>query len=164
MPPHRHQCRSGPARVPFQERTARTAQRVKVRRGERGVPLGMPAGTHYATEKALATVMGPRDEAWLEARWADPETRVLVVAGTRVRPVDGRIPWLAPAEASYAGRRVLLGERDGRTWFALLVERDDAPGDRAELSAELGRRRGHDRLPGLVDHWRPGAGEGDRRT
>ena len=39
------------------------------------------------------------DEAWLEGRWADPETRVLVVAGTRIRPVDGRIPWLAPADA-----------------------------------------------------------------
>ena len=87
------------------------------------------------------------DEAWLEERWADPETRVLVVAGTRVRPVDGRIPWLAPAEASYAGRRVLLGERDGRTWFALLVDPDDARGDRGDwvgLRAVLPRLAGAD--------------------
>ncbi len=25
------------------------------------------------------------DEAWLDERWADPATRVLVVSGTRVR-------------------------------------------------------------------------------
>ena len=39
------------------------------------------------------------DEAWLEERWADPETRVLVVAGTRVRPVDGAVA------VGVAGRR-----------------------------------------------------------
>jgi len=72
------------------------------------------------------------DEEWLDARWADPETRVLLVAGTRIRPVDGTVRWLAPAEASYDGRRVLLGERDGRTWFALLVDPAEAPGDRGE--------------------------------
>ena len=72
------------------------------------------------------------DEDWLDARWADPETRVLLVAGTRIRPVGGAVAWLAPAEASYDGRRVLLGERDGRTWFALLVDPDEAPGDRGE--------------------------------
>ncbi len=72
---------------------------------------------------------------------------MLVVAGTRIRPVDGRIPWLAPADASYAGRRVLLGERDGRTWFALLVDPDDAPGDRGDwvgLRAVLPRLAGAD--------------------
>jgi NAD+ diphosphatase len=87
------------------------------------------------------------DEEWLEARWADPETRVLVVAGTRIRPVDGSIPWVAPTEAPYDGRRVLLGERDGRTWFALLVDPDDAPGDRGEwvgLRAVLPRLAGVD--------------------
>ena len=30
------------------------------------------------------------DEHWLEDQWDRPETQVLVVAGTRVRPVDGR--------------------------------------------------------------------------
>ncbi len=72
------------------------------------------------------------DEAWLEERWSDPATRVLVVVGTRVRPVDGTLPWVAPADAPAEGRRVLLGERDGQTWFALLVDPDDAPGDRGE--------------------------------
>ena len=87
------------------------------------------------------------DEAWLEARWADPDTRVLVVAGTRVRSVDGRIPWLASTEVTDPGRRVLLGQRDGRTWFALLVDPDDAPGERGDwvgLRALLPRLAGAD--------------------
>src|SRR4051812_36408281 len=72
------------------------------------------------------------DADWLDERWADRETRVLVVAGTRIRRVDGAIAWVPPAEASYDGRRVLLGERDGRAWFALIVDPDDAPGDGGE--------------------------------
>ena len=72
------------------------------------------------------------DDDWLAARWADPETRVLIVAGTRVRPVDGAVAWVTPAEAPYDGTRVLLGERDGRTWFALLVDPAEAPGERGE--------------------------------
>ena len=72
------------------------------------------------------------DDAWLDERWADAGTRVLVVSGTRIRPVDGAIPWLAPEHAAYDGRRVLLGERDGRTWFALIVDPGDAPGERGE--------------------------------
>ncbi len=72
------------------------------------------------------------DDDWLDERWGDPETRVLVVAGTRIRPVDGAVPWVAPDDAAYDGRRVLLGERDGRTWFALIVDPADAPGERGE--------------------------------
>jgi NAD+ diphosphatase len=72
------------------------------------------------------------DDDWLEERWADPETRVLVVSGTRIRPVDGTVPWSSPADVPTAGRRVLLGERDGHTWFALLVDPQDAPGERGE--------------------------------
>ena len=65
------------------------------------------------------------DDAWLEERWADPETRVLVVAGTRVRPVDGAVEWVSPAEAP-EGLRVLLGERDGRAWFAVIAPAEGA--------------------------------------
>jgi NAD+ diphosphatase len=71
------------------------------------------------------------DERWLEERWADPSTRVLVIAGARVRPVDGRITWVSPAEAP-DGLRVLLGERGGVEHFAVVVHPDDAPGDRNE--------------------------------
>jgi NAD+ diphosphatase len=61
------------------------------------------------------------DDAWLAARWADPQTRVLVVSGTRIRPRDGHVDWVSPAEAP-DGLRVLLGEHDGRAWFAVIVD------------------------------------------
>jgi NAD+ diphosphatase len=69
------------------------------------------------------------DEAWLDERWADPATRVLVIAGARVRPVEGRLDWVSPHDAP-DGLRVLLGERDGVEHFAVVVDPDDAPGDR----------------------------------
>jgi NAD+ diphosphatase len=61
------------------------------------------------------------DDAWLKERWVDPETRVLVVSGTRVHPVDGQIDWVSPADAP-DGLRVLLGEQDGHAWFAVVVD------------------------------------------
>jgi NAD+ diphosphatase len=67
------------------------------------------------------------DDAWLEQRWADPETRVLVVSGTRIRPRDRRIDWVSPADAP-DGLRVLLGEHDGRAWFAVIVDADVSKG------------------------------------
>jgi NAD+ diphosphatase len=69
------------------------------------------------------------DEAWLEQRWADPRSRVLVVSGTRVRPVSGRVDWVAPADAP-AGLRVLLGEHDDRTWFAVVTGAEQAAADK----------------------------------
>jgi len=87
------------------------------------------------------------DEAWLEARWADPQTRVLLVAGTRVRPVAGRVLWVSPHQAPYDGTRVLLGEREGRAWFALIVDPARAPGAKEEwvgLRALLPRLAGSD--------------------
>jgi NAD+ diphosphatase len=68
------------------------------------------------------------DEAWLAAAWADPETRVLVFAGSRVRPAGETVGWVPPAETPEAGLRVLLGERDGRVWFALIIDRAAADG------------------------------------
>jgi NAD+ diphosphatase len=62
-----------------------------------------------------------KDDAWLDARWADPSTRVLVVSGTRVRPRDGALEWAEPAQAP-DGTRILLGERDGTTWWAVITE------------------------------------------
>ena len=71
------------------------------------------------------------DDAWLADRWADPGTRVLVVSGSRVRPVDGQVDWVSPADAP-DGTRVLLGERDGVVHFAQLVHPDRAPGERED--------------------------------
>jgi NAD+ diphosphatase len=68
------------------------------------------------------------DQDWLDGRWSDPDTRVVVVAGTRLRVVDGDVPWLAPQEAP-DGTRVLLGEEAGATCFAVLVPPSEASGD-----------------------------------
>jgi NAD+ diphosphatase len=71
------------------------------------------------------------DESWLDERYADPSTRVLVIVGARLRPIGGRITWVSPQEAP-DGLRVLLGERDGVHYFAVIVDPVDAPGDRDE--------------------------------
>ena len=71
------------------------------------------------------------DADWLDRTWADPATRVLVISGSRLRPVDGRIDWLPSAEVP-DGLRVLLGEREGVQHFAVVVDPADAPGDRAD--------------------------------
>jgi NAD+ diphosphatase len=71
------------------------------------------------------------DERWLEQRWADPSTRVLLVSGTRLRDRGSGIEWVTPRQAP-DGVRVLLGERDGTTYFAVLLDPDTAPGPREE--------------------------------
>jgi NAD+ diphosphatase len=71
------------------------------------------------------------DEEWLADRWRDPATRVLVVAGTRLWVVDGEVRWVTP-DAAPEGRRVLLGESSGGTWFAIFVDPDDAPGEQSQ--------------------------------
>jgi NAD+ diphosphatase len=54
---------------------------------------------------------------------------VLVVAGSRVKPVDDTVPWVPTAQVPVEGTRVLLGQRDGRVWFAYVVDASYAEGD-----------------------------------
>ncbi len=61
------------------------------------------------------------DESWLAARWGSPAARAIVIGGARVRPVSGRLDWL-PTSRAPEGTRVLLGEYDGATRWAVLVE------------------------------------------
>lgn len=83
--------------------------RVAVRRGERGIHLGLPAGTRYTTDATVVTVLGPRDEAWLEAAIADPRV-ALDITPWWMDATDGRyllnralvlmwlqVRWRAPA-------------------------------------------------------------------
>lgn len=69
------------------------------------------------------------DEDWLAAAWAAPDTRVLVLAGSRFRMNDGEVLWSTPAQVP-EGRRVLLGqEREGApVRFAVLGSPDLAVG------------------------------------
>jgi NAD+ diphosphatase len=63
------------------------------------------------------------DDAWLARTWADPQTRVLLLARGRF-PMDGSgtaIAWTSPAQAP-EGQRVFLGEQEGRARFAVLVD------------------------------------------
>ncbi|WP_028657140.1 NAD(+) diphosphatase [Nocardioides sp. J54] len=60
------------------------------------------------------------DEAWLQERWADPASRVLVISGTRVKPGPDGLEWVPTADAP-DGVRVLLGDRGGTTWWAVIV-------------------------------------------
>lgn len=103
-------------------------------------PLGSVIGVtsddllpHVALSRHAHNRLGNQrtDEAWLAGRWADPSTRVVVVSGTRLRVVDGEVPWLAPDEAP-GGTRVLLGQEGGTTRFAVLVAPAEAPGDQEE--------------------------------
>lgn len=71
------------------------------------------------------------DQQWLDEQWHDPQTRVLLVAGTRVRPSPHGVEWLSPGQAQQVapqGHRVLLGETGGRVYFALIIDPAQAPG------------------------------------
>ncbi|GAB2766141.1 NAD(+) diphosphatase [Nocardioides salsibiostraticola] len=61
-----------------------------------------------------------KDAEWLDSTWADPQTRVLIVSGTRIRPGDHGVVWARPEQAP-EGIKVLLGERRGATYFAVIA-------------------------------------------
>ncbi len=84
---------------------------------------------HVALSAHAHNRMGLRrtDEDWLAGRMADPATRVLVVAGNRLRPVDGAVEWVSPERAP-VGTLVLLGEAEGVVHLAVVVDPRDAEG------------------------------------
>lgn len=86
---------------------------------------------HLDLARAAHDRLGLRrtDEAWLAERWADEGSRVLVVSGTRVRPVEDRVVWLPPAEAP-DGLRLLLGERAGATYWAVVTGPEQAAAEK----------------------------------
>jgi NAD+ diphosphatase len=88
-------------------------------------PIG--EGVHIALSRHAHDRIADRrvDEDWLADVWRDPATRVLVLAGTRFRLVDGRVPWVAPHDAP-DGTRVLLGDLGGTVHFAVIVPPDRA--------------------------------------
>ncbi len=46
------------------------------RRGANGIQLGTPIGTRFTFEGAIATALGPRDDAWLDGAIADPHVAI----------------------------------------------------------------------------------------
>ena len=88
-------------------------------------PVGEPV--HIALSRHAHDRIADRrvDEDWLAETWQDTATRVLVVAGTRFRLVDGHVPWVSPQEAP-DGTKVLLGDLGGVVHFAVIVAPDAA--------------------------------------
>ncbi len=88
---------------------------------------------HVALSRHAHNRLGLRrtDAAWLAEQWADPGTRVLVVAGNRLHLVDGDVEWRSPADVP-DGTRVLLGQEDGTTYAACLIDPASAPGSQEE--------------------------------
>jgi NAD+ diphosphatase len=84
---------------------------------------------HVALSAHAHNRMGLRrtDGAWLAERMADATTRVLVVAGNRLRPVDGAVEWISPDEAP-EGTLVLLGEAGDVVHVAVVVDPSQAAG------------------------------------
>ena len=112
--------------------------RVAVRRGERGIHLGLPPGTRYTTDAALATVLGPRDEAWLESAIADPRVALDIT------------PWWTDAtDGRYLLNRALVLLWLEVRWRAAAVEGE------ADLLDEVHRMlsRAYPMDPGLPFPW-----------
>jgi len=63
------------------------------------------------------------DQAWLDETWADPATRVLLIAGGRFPVTADRtsVAWRRPPEVP-AGQRVFLGLQRGVAHFAVLLD------------------------------------------
>jgi NAD+ diphosphatase len=96
------------------------------------------------------------DPAWLDAAWADPRTRVLVVSGGRalMRLDDERAELVfVPPQAAPAGTRFLLGQdADGTVYFGVSADLPAAlDGVRAGSLREAGTLLG-DRDAGLFTH------------
>jgi NAD+ diphosphatase len=84
--------------------------------GPAGEPVHVALSRHAHDRIANRRV----DAAWFEEVWADPSTRVIVIAGTRMRLVDGHVPWTSPQEAP-EGTPILLGDLGGVVYVAVVV-------------------------------------------
>ena len=88
------------------------------RRGlPRGIQLGLPSDTRFSFDGALATVLGPRDDAWLEKAAVEPRSAV------------GILPWWADAtDARYLLNRALC-----LMWTSVRWRPPNDPAERALL-------------------------------
>jgi hypothetical protein len=119
----------GPAPSPFADRSTIErshlawlgAHLVGIRDARRGLPrgiqLGIPSDTRYTFDGALATILGPRDDAWLEKAVVEPRSAVAI------------LPWWADAtDARYLLNRALC-----LMWTAVRWRPPIDPAERALL-------------------------------
>ncbi len=112
--------------------------RVAARRGERAIHLGLAGGTRYTSDAAIVTVLGPRDEAWLEAAIADPRVALDIT------------PWWADATDG----RYLLNRALALMWLEVRWRAPAIEGE-ADLLDEVHRllTRAYPMEPGLPFPW-----------
>ena len=120
-------------------RAALLAVRDARRQGATGLHLATPAGTRFTVDGAVATVLGPRDDEWLERALGDPRVAADVW------------PWVADAmDARYLLARAL-------TWMWLEVRWRPpiGPAETAIVDEVLATlRRAYPLDPGLAWPWR----------
>ena len=77
-----------------------------------------------------------RDSEFIDSAWRAPSSRVLVLSTDATARVteDSSLLFVPPSRAQVAGERVLLGERDGTVYFAVLADRAEP-----QLAVELGQ-------------------------
>jgi len=111
---------------------------VAVRRGERAIHLGLAGGTRYTSDAAIVTVLGPRDEAWLESAIADPRIALDIT------------PWWADATDG----RYLLNRALALMWLEVRWRAPAIEGE-ADLLDEVHRSlsRAYPMEPGLPFPW-----------
>jgi hypothetical protein len=108
------------------------------RQGADGLHLGTPGGVRFAFDGALATVLGPRDDAWLERALADPRVAADIW------------PWVADAmDARYHLNRALVMLWNDVRWRPPVGERETATLD--DVLATL--RFAYPLEPGLPWPW-----------
>ncbi len=120
-------------------RSALLAVRDARAQGATGLHLATPPGTRFTFDGAVATVLGPRDDAWLERALADPRVAADVW------------PWVADAMDA----RYLLGRAMTLLWLEVRW-RPPTNADEVRLVDEvLGTlRRAFPLEPGLTWPWR----------
>jgi hypothetical protein len=120
-------------------RSALTAVRDARRQGATGLHLATSPGVRFAFEGAVATVLGPRDDAWLERALGDPRVAADVW------------PWVADAMDA----RYLLGRALSSLWLEVRW-RPPVGGEEVQLVDDiLGTlRRAYPLEPGLAWPWR----------
>ena len=92
-------------------------------------PFPAPGTTDIALSVRTHDRAGERrvDAAWLADTWADPTSRIVPIAGTRLPVTDGgdRVRWQRSDELPGEGRQglqIFLGMREDTAHFALVVE------------------------------------------
>lgn len=120
-------------------RTALTAVRDARRQGATGLHLATPPGVRFTFDGAVATVLGPRDDTWLERALADPRVAADVW------------PWVADAMDA----RYLMGRALSLLWLEVRWRTPSGPDETRVVDDLLGMlRRAYPLEPALPWPWR----------